>query len=724
MNQVDIYIGNSRLDLFDDEEITINLSIQNYKELDKIFTDFTQSFTVPATGRNNEIFAHYYRTDVVASRITESSSGGYSNWDDLVQYWDSMDIIWDAGSSSTSEANTFDGRLRPTARIEINSLLFRDGVIQIEDVLMRGTEPYAYTLTFYGYLVNLTDLFGEDYLYDLDLSDYNHSYDGATIIQGFNQDALLGGDVFYPLMSPVRNWVYNVGSSSPAHEDDIQFLSGHSGHHHGVKYYELKPALKVAKILEAIESKYEIAFSGSFLSDATFEKLYLWAHRYEGYLFESGNTLQWGLINFNRTTGGGTEFNLTTDTWTVVTTDYYEINVTIDNASVDYELGLFVNGELFASNLVDAHPASSYTTTWEGTSFGFYAGDEVKLYIRPQPSIAPSSMTYQCSDYEAIDSSLDKKFEVDQSLSAVYTFELKMSELMPEIKVADFLSGIVKMHNLVIIPSSNTAFTFYTLDDWYAAGSDLDLQEFIDIEEVEVKRPDLFRRIEFDYQDTEQILGYQYKKTNKVGFGDLNSDFQFDGDEFKIELPFECPLFEILDNYENTEEPVSKTNILVYKSQTREPDTNYDNRYQPYVGAPILIYGEFPYEIESNPIAFVDEADPANETECLQVWYANTSSTSLGTGLAYSLTWGADIDPYYLSSIPNSLYNTYWSDYITDLYSKNKRVFQVEAVLPIGKILNLDLNNLVIWNNQKFKINNVDLNLATGRARLELLNEV
>jgi hypothetical protein len=132
----------------------------------------------------------------------------------------------------------------------------------------------------------------------------------------------------------------------------------------------------------------------------------------------------------------------------------------------------------------------------------------------------------------------------------------------------------------------------------------------------------------------------------------------------------------------------------------------------------------FHWTISSNPISFVDEADPPNETECLQVWYANTSSTSLGTGLAYSLTWGADIDPYYLSSIPNSLYNTYWSDYITDLYSKNKRVFQVEAVLPIGKILNLDLNNLVIWNNQKFKINNVDLNLATGRARLELLNEV
>jgi hypothetical protein len=726
MNQVDIYIGNNRLDLFDDEEITINLSLQNYKELDKIFTDFTQSFTIPATGRNNEIFAHYYRTDVIASRITNSAEGGYPNWDDIVQIWGDMGSSWEGESQATSEESNFDGRLRPTARIEINSLLFRDGVIQMEQVLLKGTEPYAYTLTFYGYLVNLTDLFGDDYLYDLDLSAYDHDYDGSTILTGFNQDALFAGDIMYPLMSPVRNWVYNAisGSSSPFHEDDIQFLTGHSGHDHGVNYYELKPALKIVKILEAIESKYGVSFSGFFLTDATFQKLYLWAHRYEGYLFKSGTTIDWELINFNRNTGGGTEFNLTTDTWDVVTTDFYEINVTIDNASVDYELGLFVNGQLFASNLVNAHPASSYITTWEGSFFGFYESDEVKLYIRPQGAIAPSSMTYQCSDYEAIDSSLDKKFEVDQTASASYIFSLKMSPLMPEIKVADFLAGIVKMHNLVIVPTSNTAFSFYTLDDWYADGSDIDLQEFIDIDEVQVKRPDLFRRIEFNYQDTEQILGYQYNKTNQVGYGDLNSDFQFDGGEFKIELPFECPLFEILDNYENTDAPVSKTNLLAYKSQTREANTEYLNRFQTYVGAPVLIYGEFPYAIDANPIAFNDESDPTNSTECLEIWYANTSSTSSGIGIAKSLTWGADIDPYYLSSIPNSLYNTYWSDYITDLYAKNKRVFQVEAVLPLGKILNLNLNNLVIWNNQKFKINNANLNLATGKVRLELLNEV
>jgi hypothetical protein len=48
MNKVDIYINDQRLDIFQDEEITINLSVQNVQDISKVFTDFTQGFTVPA----------------------------------------------------------------------------------------------------------------------------------------------------------------------------------------------------------------------------------------------------------------------------------------------------------------------------------------------------------------------------------------------------------------------------------------------------------------------------------------------------------------------------------------------------------------------------------------------------------------------------------------------------------------------------------------------------
>ena len=181
MNQVDIYIGDYRLDLFQDEEISINLSVQNIQDLSKIFTDFTQTFTIPASGINNEIFKHYYRTDVDASRITTSSTTNYPIWNDWLGVWETQLQTWGGGSSATSVANNYDFRLRVAARIEINSIPFRTGVIEMESVLLKGTEPYSYAISFYGDLVSLSDLFGEDYLYDLDLSAYDHAYELSLI---------------------------------------------------------------------------------------------------------------------------------------------------------------------------------------------------------------------------------------------------------------------------------------------------------------------------------------------------------------------------------------------------------------------------------------------------------------------------------------------------------------------------------------------------------------
>lgn len=733
MNQVDIYIGDYRLDLFQDEEITINLNIQNVKDLSKVFTDFTQTFTIPASGYNNEVLGQYYRTDVESSRITTSRTisgqtlfNGYNarvlTAGGVVEAGACCISALDAlgGSyASTSTANSFDFRLRPSARIEINSLPFRTGVVQLESVQLKGTEPYAYSLSFYGDLVNLTDLFGEDYLYDLDLSAYDHTYDGATIQSGFDQEALFSGDIFYPLMSPVRNWVYNVSNSSdPQHEDDIQYVTGHTGHHHGVKYNEVKPAIKVTKLLEAIQTKYGITFGGSFISSSPFNKLYLWAHRFEGYLYDSSTVIDWQLINMNRNTGSGSQFNLTTDTWTVETTIEYQLRVQVLNTSANYELGLFVNGELLGLGREDAN-AGTNTTFFDG--YIFNDGDEVQLKIRPQIA---TNMTYQVTDYTAYDINpstglpVTQQFEVDQTLFATYPFQLAMSPLMPEIKVADFLAGIIKMHNLVILPTSSTNFNLYTLEDYYSSGTETDFQKYLDIDSAEVKRPPLYRRIQFDYQRTNQILGFEYRNTNTVGFGDLNQDFVFDGEEYSVTLPFECPLFELLTDVDAG----TLTNILVYKSQTRDPDTSADNRFQKYLGAPILIYGEFGLDISANPISFVDEADA--ETQVNEVWYANTSSTFGGAGSAKTLTFGSDIDPYYLVSIGTSLYAEYYEDYLTDLYNSKKRIINVSAQLPLGAIIDLSLNDLLIFNNVKYKINSATISLTSGKAQLELLNEV
>jgi hypothetical protein len=291
-----------------------------------------------------------------------------------------------------------------------------------------------------------------------------------------------------------------------------------------------------------------------------------------------------------------------------------------------------------------------------------------------------------------------------------------MSPLMPEIKVVDFLAGIIKMHNLVIVPISQTEFSLQTLNDWYASGTNVDLSSNMDVDEISVNRPQLYREIEFQYQETDQILGFEYARTNLVGFGDLESYFSWDGETYNIKLPFECPLFERQTDT-NTN---ALTNVLAYKSITNQVDDT--GGFNPYLGSPILIYGEFSVDISANPINFVDESN--TETQCDEIWYANTSSTSIGTGLAYSLTWGADLDPYYLEPIGKSLYQTYWESYIVDLYDSKRRVVQVEGVLPLGRIINLQLNNKIVWNNQRWIVNTVNVNMTTGRSRFELLNDV
>jgi hypothetical protein len=714
MNKVDLYVNGFRLDLFDDEDITINLSVQNVQDISKVFTDFTQGFTIPASPRNNEILQHYYNSNITGSVIT-TETGGSPVWNSIGITWNTWTTAWNAGASSTSVTNTFDGRLRQEARIEINSLPFRTGVIEVENVQLKGTEPYAYTLTFYGDVVTLSDLFGDDYLYDLEFpEEYNFDYTDDEVFDRFTTDD--HDPIFMPLMSPVKNWIYRSGGDPAAHVDNnIAYHSGHGENTHGINYYELKPALKVTAVLSAIEAKYGITFTGSFISSVPFTDLSIWLHRFEGYLFAGGNDISWQLIDMDRNTGSGSQFDLATDTWTVPDDAPYDLQISIANVSENYELGVFANGVFQASLLFNAHPSSSVTHTIPFLYFS--TGAQVQLFIRPQQ---PVSMTYQIADYSGIDSiTAASEFSVDQTSSATYSFTVVISELMPEIKVKDFLSGIFKMHNLIIQPTTSTSFLLQPLNDWYAAGTDQDYQTYFDITEYTVNRPPLYREIEFKYQETQQILGAQYLATNNTGFGDLRAFFNFDGDEFLIETPFECPLFERLTDLDTG----ALTNVLVYKSITNELADDGVS-FKPYLGAPILFYGEFDnYDLNANIVSFID-ADGTTERQVTTCWYANSSNSLQSVTTAYSICFGQDVDPYQLISISNSLYQTYWSDYITDLYAKARRVYQVEAVLPIGKIITMNLKNAVIWNNAKYIVNSVQLNMTTGKATFELLNVV
>ena len=488
---IEIYIGSEKLDLFKDEDVNITLSIQNVRDISKLFTDFTQNFSVPASRNNNDIFKHYYNSDI---------TGGFS------------------------------ASLRQDAIIYLNKEVFREGSIELNGVNMENGKPSAYEVVFFSAGVNLKDLFGEDELIDLDLSAYDHSYSGS-VIRGAMEGTtpLHSGNVIYPLISPVADWFYD--SSSSAHDDnDIAYHTTNDTH--GLDYYELKPAIRISKLIDAIESKYSITFTSTFFGTSKFTDLFLWGHRREGYMFkdqENGFTAQ--KINFTSATGTG--FDITEDVATIPSS-YSDLQWRYSITSTsDYQVHFYINGAYYSSR---SH--SGNVTDAQMFFVGLNTGDKIQMRFSPPvnwdgSTITITSVSASGRDFDTPSTIL---WTASTSTSQSFTTNVEMSDQMPEMKVYDFLSGLVKMFNLVIEPTSRTAFNIEPLDDWYSSGSTYEITEYVDTTSQKINKPELYKRISFKYQEADSYPMRAYRETNGGrGYGDLNADFTFDGGELITE---------------------------------------------------------------------------------------------------------------------------------------------------------------------------------------------
>ena len=143
MQTLQVYVNDERIDLFSDESINVTQSIQNVRDISKIFTDFSRSFTIPASKTNNKIFKHYNNKNIV---------GG------------------------------FDARKKVDARLEINNKPFREGKIKLDGANLKDGSVASYKITFFGNTVNLKDLLAEDKLETLDwLDNFSVNYSATDI---------------------------------------------------------------------------------------------------------------------------------------------------------------------------------------------------------------------------------------------------------------------------------------------------------------------------------------------------------------------------------------------------------------------------------------------------------------------------------------------------------------------------------------------------------------
>ncbi len=657
-----IYVDDvaKRVEMFQDEKVSVTSTIQNYSDIGKLFTDYSQSFTIPASPTNNAIFSHWY--------------------DNAVD-------------------NGYDARIRYNAFIEINTIAFKSGNVQLEKANKKNGYIESYTLTFYGNLTQLKDKFGDDKLQTVFQTDLgltlNHSYTASNIQTRITSSSSF--DVRYPLVSNNRSFRY--ADASPF---DVTTNAG------AILWNDLFPAVKINKILELIEDKYSINFEGNFLNYNQMNKLWMLLKN-----SELPRAYSQGLkVDFLTTTGTPfPELNFATD---IITTNWdsgfnlltgpqrlilkYRVTPNLATINTIYKIELFVDGQIYNTfeNLTGIQEVTAYSQTRTEDP------DNHEMYFRVS-SLGDLNFTSRL-EYIRRRGGDNVSTGLNNTGQAM-TFIQNIASYVPDIKVSDFFMGLVKMFNLIITPLDATTFKLEPLELYYQAGEIKDLTPYIYADELDIEKPKLFKSIEFTYEKSENILNDAFRGLFNREYGDLiyNSGSVSESGKYEIKVPFEDIIWERATGYD------FMTATLLNKD------------LQSYIPKPILMY--------ENGITNVTpqiKLDTGSGINSLSTYMRFSNEINIGaTDLSYlySLNFGTEVSPWYLVNAPQGLYKRHYEQYIANLYNQKTRVLKVKAKLEPQNLTNLKLNNRILIRDNRYIINSYTSDLINGETTFELIND-
>ena len=678
MQKLQLYISDTRVDLFKDETVSMTQSIQNVKDLAKVFTEFTQTFSLPASKTNNKLFKHYYNFDI---------SGG------------------------------FDARNKVSSRIELNFIPFKKGYLKLEGVDMQKNKPYAYRVTFFGETVNLKDLLGEDELSSLvSLNSYNLTY-SESFVFNYLRTYQGSGEVIAPLITHSKRLYYNSGSSNQGDGN----LNYQGGQQHGVLWSDLKYAIRLSEIVDAIESKYGVTFSSDFFSSSNdnFYNLYMWMHR------KKGSVVPTEQINISYKqvpafTGSGNQTTTTEGAINIASTDILygaltknDLTLNPTTGTSDYYVRIFKDGSLYyqSSKLTG-------TNTIGQSEMGALGVGAYTVSIGVESSSVtfnPNGVKWEIDGYTSSGTFSDE-WNNPITFTASTDIEFIITENLPEMKIIDFLTALFKMFNLTSYVNDAGTIVVQPLDDFYADSDaeTFEIDEYVDINSSQVDVALPFKKINFQFEGNETFIAQQFKQLNNREWGQLKytlDDDTFDApeNEYNVNVPFEHMQFE----------------RLVDQDTGNNTDVQYgyfvDDNQDAYIGLPLIFYS---HRItsgtaisfrnsESTHTSLSDYIIPSNSIEI-------NSSTNDDT-----IHFGLETNEYTLdNTFDGSLFENYYKSYIEDIFNSKRRITKVKAWLPLKILHNLKLYDTFTLNNQSYRINSITSNLTTGESDIELLNIV
>lgn len=670
-----VKIQGEKISLFEDESINVIASVLDILDISKNTNEFTRNFTIPADSINNKI----------------------------LKFWFDADID-----------NQFDARVKQPATITLGGIPFKGGFVQLIKVNVKEGKASSYSINYSGKLSDISKKAGDKKLKDLDLITYNHTYNSATVRTGLTS-SLFSGDIIYNALVKKQYFYQDGNNTSTSTLQNVAFTGGADS---GIIWNDLKPSIKLIRLIEAIEILLGVTFSRHFFGTSEFEGLFMWLNAEKSKdIIGNSQIIDWtsqdvasiwidlatNIGTFPCNANVGIEFQMN-----------MEITPKAGFVTIPYVIKMYQDNELYYEESVSEGSWSLQPNSPAWTIFSD-SGEQTKLIyweVTAESQFEFDARLYQRDTTIGIVSST---YAADNLIEG----DFKIKDNIPDIKVIDFLKGLFSRCKLIVIPEDDGTFYVNTLNAYRAEGGSFDVTKHIDKKEYPIERGTIFNEISFKFEDPTTIVAAKYKEDNDRGFGDeeliVREDMndptseQLQGDSFTLKLPFEQVIFERIPDVVG----IIKTH-LVYGAII-------DENLNPVNPKPVIFYNKNTNQTLAKTIGFQNDSGTKDATYLATI--NNPLHTSNFTNSLYSTTFSKETNIWSGLEMSKTLYTNHYASFISDTFNIKKREYKFTAKdMPIGIITSLKLNDLLIIKNRYYVINKYSYDIVTGSAEFQLVN--
>ena len=214
------------IDTFLNETVSLNTKTTYTQDITAVFRGFTNSFSVQASPNNIKLLGYFGYTD----QLTPSN-------------------------------------IQKRAKLYLNGILFKEGIITLENASWINTTPSLFQLSFSDGQKNLTEILGEDTLQML--TDGDVSWTTKNIQNGLQSIQTGTGGIrwFIPLVSTERIFSISNSTEIPATDNINYSASKPITSENLLLPQEIRPAMFMSEILDSINKKYDIKIDPTPYSD-------------------------------------------------------------------------------------------------------------------------------------------------------------------------------------------------------------------------------------------------------------------------------------------------------------------------------------------------------------------------------------------------------------------------------------------------------------------------